>query len=132
MTYTAAAALGAGFAVLLDLAVLRTNLLCRKAFWASYLIILAFELAVDGILTGRRLVVYSPASIVGGMTPRLIGDWHVAYAPFEDLLFGFSLVLQTLAWWTWWGGRLARRRALSASEVAMTTAASDNSRGSRG
>jgi hypothetical protein len=28
------------------------------------------------------------------------------FAPVEDLLFGFSLVLQTTAWWVWWGRRL--------------------------
>jgi hypothetical protein len=72
-------------------------------FWASYAVIVVFQLIVNGILTGQRLVVYSPAAIVGGATPHLLGDWHVAYAPFEDLLFGFSLVLQTLSWWIFWG-----------------------------
>jgi lycopene cyclase domain-containing protein len=105
VSYTVAAVLGVGFAVLLDLVVLRTNLLVRKVFWASYAVILAFQLIVNGVLTGQRLVVYSSAAIVGGATPHLLGDWHVAYAPFEDLLFGFSLVLQTLAWWIWWGRR---------------------------
>jgi lycopene cyclase domain-containing protein len=103
VTYTIVALLGVGFAVVLDLAVLRTTLLLRKVFWASYVVILAFQLIVNGILTGQRLVVYSPAAIVGGATPHLLGDWHIAYAPFEDLLFGFSLVLQTLSWWMFWG-----------------------------
>jgi hypothetical protein len=31
------------------------------------------------------------------------------YAPVEDLLFGFALVVQTLAWWVWWGRRAAVR-----------------------
>jgi len=96
MTYTLAAALGVGFAAVLDLAVLRTNLLRRKVFWASYAVILVFQLLVNGILTGQRLVVYASADIIG---------WRVAYAPVEDLLFGFSLVLQTLTWWVWWGRR---------------------------
>lgn len=105
MTYTTAAVLGVGFAAVLDLAILRTNLLRRKVFWTSYAVILAFQLIVNGILTGQRLVVYSSTAILGGANPRLLGDWHVAYAPIEDLLFGFSLVLQTLAWWIWWGRR---------------------------
>lgn len=109
MTYTTAAGLGVGFAITLDLALLRTNLLRRKVFWASYAIIVCFQLVVNGILTGRRLVVYSSHAIVGGATPHLLGDWHVAYAPFEDLLFGFSLVVQTLSWWVWWGRRAARQ-----------------------
>jgi lycopene cyclase domain-containing protein len=105
VTYTDAAILGVAFAVVLDLVVLRTKLLRHKAFWASYLIIVAFQLVVNGILTGRRLVVYSPAAVLGGATPHLLGDWRLAYAPVEDLLFGFSLVVQTLAWWVWWGRR---------------------------
>ncbi len=96
MTYTLAAVLGVGFAAILDLLVLRTNLLRRKVFWASYAVILVFQLLVNGILTGQRLVVYASADIIG---------WRVAYAPVEDLFFGFSLVLQTLAWWVWWGRR---------------------------
>lgn len=115
MTYTLAALAGVGFAVLLDLGLLRTNLLRRKAFWASYTIIFCFQLLVNGILTGKRLVVYSPGQILGDATPHLLSDWRVADAPVEDLLFGFSLVVQTLAWWMWWGRRLAiaRRHAMS-------------------
>jgi lycopene cyclase domain-containing protein len=110
VSYTAAAVIGVGFAVLLDLAVLRTKLLIRKVFWASYLIIIGFQLLVNGVLTGQRLVVYSSHAIVGGAAPQFLGDWHVAYAPFEDLLFGFSLVLQTLSWWVWWGRQRAGSR----------------------
>lgn len=105
MTYTAAAMLGVALAVVLDLVVLRTNMLRRKVFWGSYAVVLGFQLVVNGILTGQRLVVYSSSAILGGATPRLLGDWHVAYAPVEDLLFGFSLVLQTISWWIWWGRR---------------------------
>jgi lycopene cyclase domain-containing protein len=105
VTYTAAAVLGVGVAAVIDLVVLRTQLLLRKVFWASYVVILGFQLLVNGVLTGRRLVVYSPAAILGGSTPRLLGDWHVAYAPVEDLLFGFSLVLFTLSCWIFWGRR---------------------------
>jgi lycopene cyclase domain-containing protein len=100
VTYTVAALLGVAFAAGLDLVVLRTNLLRRKVFWTSYLIVVCFQLVVNGILTGRRLVVYSLGAIIG---------WRVAYAPVEDLLFGFSLVLQTLAWWVWWGRRGVQR-----------------------
>lgn len=103
MTYTIAAAIGVGFAALLDLVILRTSLLRRRLFWVSYLVIVAFQLVVNGILTGQRLVVYAPNAILGDATPHLLGDWRVAYAPVEDLLFGFSLILQTLAWWNWWG-----------------------------
>lgn len=109
MSYTAAAVAGVVAAAVLDVAVLRTALLRRRVFWASYAVILAFQLVVNGVLTGRQLVVYSPADILGSATPVLIGHWRVAYAPIEDLLFGFSLVLQTLAWWVWWGRRGVQR-----------------------
>lgn len=109
MSYTAAAAVGVAGAVLLDLLLLRTMLLRRKAFWTSYAIVLAFQLVVNGILTGRRLVTYSDAAIVG---TRLV------YAPVEDVLFGFSLVLQTLAWWVWWGRRARQARTSAGAATA--------------
>ena len=96
MSYTTAALIGAAGAVLLDAVLLRTFLLRRKAFWTSYAIILSFQLIMNGVLTGRHIVDYAPAAIIG---------WRFAYAPVEDLLFGFSLVVQTLAWWVWWGRR---------------------------
>jgi lycopene cyclase domain-containing protein len=113
VTYTVATIIGVGFAVVLDIVVLRTKLLARKVFWASYVVILCFQLAVNSVLTGQRLVIYSPDAILGGAAPRLLGDWRIAYAPVEDLAFGFSLVLQTLSWWIWWG-----RRATTASPAA--------------
>lgn len=101
MSYTAAAIVGVVAAALLDLVVLRTRLLCRKAFWTSYVIVLAFQLLVNGIFTGRRLVTYDAQTILGV---------RVAYAPVEDILFGFSLALQTLSWWVWWGRRAHQAR----------------------
>jgi len=106
VSYTQAAVLGVVLTVLLDLLVLRTRLLARRTFWVAYAIIVFFQLVTNGILTGRRVVTYDPAAILGGATPRLLGDGRVLYAPVEDLLFGFALVLQTLAWWVWWGRRL--------------------------
>ena len=114
MSYTTAAAAGVVAAALLDLVVLRTMLLRRKAFWTAYAIVLCFQLVVNGVLTGQRLVTYSPGDIVGT---------RVAYAPVEDLVFGFSLVLQTLAWWVWWGRRArhARTAAGAATAARVTT-----------
>jgi lycopene cyclase domain-containing protein len=101
VSYTALALLGVLLAVVLDLLVLRTRLLTRRAFWVSYAIILFFQLLTNGVLTGRDIVTYDPNTIVG---------LHIAYAPVEDLLFGFSLVVQTLAWWVWWGRRGVQQR----------------------
>jgi lycopene cyclase domain-containing protein len=97
MTYTALAVGGLVISVGLDMAVLRTRLVLRRAFWTSYAIVLFFQLLTNGWLTGREIVRYDELAIVG---------LRIAFAPVEDLLFGFSLVLQTLAWWVWWGRRL--------------------------
>jgi lycopene cyclase domain-containing protein len=96
VSYTVAAFLGAGAAVLLDLVVLRTRLLLGVVFWATYPIVLVFQLVANGILTGRGVVRYDPAAVLG---PRVV------YAPVEDLVFGFALVLASLALWVWWGRR---------------------------
>jgi lycopene cyclase domain-containing protein len=96
MSYTTLAVLGVAVAVVLDLAVLRTRLLTRRVFWVSYAIIVFFQLVTNGILTGRHIVTYDSDAILG---------LRIVYAPVEDLLFGFSLVVQTLAWWVWWGRR---------------------------
>ena len=96
MSYTALALLGVVLAVALDVAVLRTRLVTRRVFWTAYAIVLVFQLLTNGWLTGRDIVTYDPDTILGA---------RLAFAPVEDLLFGFSLVLQTLAWWVWWGRR---------------------------
>lgn len=96
MTYTAAAVLGVAGAVAVDLLVLRTRLLTSLVFWATYPIVLVFQLLSNGILTGRGVVRYAPDAVTG---------LRVAYAPVEDLLFGFALVLFTLSLWVWTGRR---------------------------
>lgn len=98
MSYTALAVLGVAAAVALDLAVLRTRLLRSRAFWTAYAIIVFFQLLTNGWLTARDIVTYDDDAILGS---RLV------FAPVEDLLFGFSLVVQALAWWVWWGRRLS-------------------------
>ena len=96
MNYTVAAVLGVVGAAAVDLGLLRTALLGRRAFWTAYGIVLFFQLVVNGLLTGLRIVRYDPDVIVG---------WRVAYAPVEDLLFGFALVLVTLSGWVAAGRR---------------------------
>ena len=98
MTYTQAALVGVVATVLLDLYVLRTRLLTRKVFWTAYAIVVFFQLVTNGILTGRDIVTYDPDVILG---------LRIVFAPVEDLLFGFALVVQTLAWWVWLGRRLS-------------------------
>lgn len=108
MSYTASVAVGLALTGLLDTVLLRTFLLRRRIFWVSYAIVVVFQLVVNGVLTGRGVVRYDPGAIIG---------LRVAYAPVEDLLFGFCLVAQTLIWWVWLGRRAAR------SATAPSTAA---------
>jgi lycopene cyclase domain-containing protein len=96
VSYTVAAFLGVLGALAVDLLVLRTRLVTRRTWWVSYAIVLFFQLITNGVLTGRRVVRYDPDAILG---------LRIAYAPVEDLLFGFAMVLLTLSVWVW----LARR-----------------------
>ncbi|NUR73802.1 MAG: lycopene cyclase domain-containing protein [Hamadaea sp.] len=96
MTYTASVILGVLAAVVIDLWVLRTRLLAGLVFWATYPIVLLFQLLSNGVLTGRGVVRYADWTILG---------LRIAYAPIEDLLFGFALVLLTLSIWVWLGRR---------------------------
>jgi lycopene cyclase domain-containing protein len=106
MTYTAAALLGVAGALAVDLLVLRTRLVTRAVFWATYPIIIGFQLLSNGILTGRGIVIYDPAAILG---------WRIAFAPVEDLLFGFAVVLFTLSLWVWLGRRGVQREPAAGS-----------------
>ena len=114
MTYTAAALLGVFLALVVDLFVLRTRLVTRLVFWATYPIIITFQLLSNGILTGRGIVLYDPAAIIG---------WRIAYAPVEDLLFGFAMVTLTLASWAAVNRRAntARRRGFDTDTRRSST-----------
>ena len=105
MTYTQLAVIGVCAVVVVDFAVLRTRLLMRRAFWVSYAIIVFFQLVTNGVLTGFSIVQYSGEDIVGSDRVAFIGDGRIAWAPVEDLLFGFAVVVLTLSLWVWWGRR---------------------------
>jgi lycopene cyclase domain-containing protein len=108
MNYTVAAVLAVVAVVVIDLLVARTKLLRRKAFWTAYGIVLFFQLIVNGLLTGLRIVRYDRGAITGV---------HIVFAPVEDLLFGFALVTLTLILWVW-VGRRAHARAGPAAPAA--------------
>ena len=117
MTYTELCVVALVASLVLDLFVLRTRLVKRRAFWVSYAIIIGFQLLTNGWLTGRRIVTYNADVVIGGAEPVLLGSGRLFYAPVEDLAFGFALVLQTLAWWVFWGRRGVQREIRqSASE----------------
>jgi len=108
MTYTELTIIGVLTVIALDLVVFKTKLLRRRVFWVSYSIVIFFQLVTNGILTGFGIVEYDGAAIIGSSTlkdspPTLIGDGRLVYAPIEDLLFGFCLVMLTLILWVWLG-----------------------------
>lgn len=110
MTYTAIGVLAVVIAVLLDLFVFKTRMVTRAVFWSSYAIIVFFQLITNGLFTGTQIVKYDGAAIMGGSSPAdsaptFLGDGRIAFAPAEDLLFGFSLILLSLSLWVFWGRR---------------------------
>ena len=109
MTYTQAAVLGVIGALAVDLFGWRTRLVTRRVWWVSYAIVVFFQLLTNGFLTGRRIVRYNPDDIIGNGGPRFFGDGRIVYAPVEDLLFGFAMVLLTVSTWVWLGRRARRR-----------------------
>lgn len=118
MTYTQIGVVAVVAVVLIDLFGFRTKLITRRVFWVSYAIIFIFQLITNGVLTGFRIVRYSGDAIVGSSTPLdgpppFLGDGRIMFAPFEDLLFGFALVLLTLVMWVWLG-RIGVQRTPSA------------------
>ena len=105
MSYSALAVTAVVAVLVVDLAVYRTRMVTRPVFWVAYAIVIVFQLLMNGVLTGLDVVEYDPDAIWG---PR------IAYAPVEDLLFGFALVTLTLATWAAVNRRAntARRRGL--------------------
>ena len=104
--YTVAAAIAVLSVVLADLLVLRTALVRTRNWWTAYGIVLVFQLVTNGWLTGRGIVRYDGGAILGSERVVFIGDGRIAYAPVEDLAFGFALVLLTCATWVWAGSRV--------------------------
>ncbi len=108
MSYTVASVTAVAAAVALDV-VLRTRLLRSRSWWTAYGIVLLFQLLTNGWLTGRGIVRYAGSAILGSGRIVAFGDGRVAYAPVEDLGFGFALVLASCAMWVW-AGRGGPRR----------------------
>ena len=93
--YTVPAVLAVLAVCLLELLVLRTGLFRRSAYWLSMLIVVGFQILVDGWLTklSAPIVVYDDRQITGIRFPFDI--------PVEDFLFGFALVTGVLLLWEW-------------------------------
>jgi lycopene cyclase domain-containing protein len=77
----------------LEFAVLHTGLFRRPAYWLTMLIVLGFQIPVDGWLTKRSapIVIYDDRHTSGLRFPFDI--------PVEDFMFGFALVTAVLLLW---------------------------------
>ena len=90
MMYSLLAVIAVVAAILVDLAITRSRILATGKFYFAWAILVFFQLLTNGWLTGRNIVMYDEAQIVG---------LRLAYAPVEDLLFGFALVVVTISVW---------------------------------
>jgi lycopene cyclase domain-containing protein len=91
--YTVPAIVAALAVGALELTVLRTGLFRRPAYWLSMLIVIGFQILVDGWLTklSAPIVVYDDRQTSGIRFPLDI--------PIEDFFFGFALVTAVLLLW---------------------------------
>jgi len=103
--------------VMMDLLLLRTRLVIRADFWTAYAIMVFFQLLTNGVLTGRQIVNYADDTIVGTgndvAAPELFASGRILFAPVEDLLFGFAMILLTMSVWIWLGRRGLQRTPFS-------------------
>ncbi|MEY3325474.1 MAG: hypothetical protein RJB59_196 [Actinomycetota bacterium] len=90
LTYTQITVYALIITIFFDMFVTRNSLLSTLRFWISYSIILPFQLMTNWWLTSREIVTYNPESIMG---------LRVAGAPFEDLIFGFAMILAVMSMW---------------------------------
>lgn len=98
MMYTLLAVIAVVAAILVDLLITRSRVLATGRFYFAWAILVFFQLITNGWLTGRDIVMYDEAQIV---------SLRIAYAPVEDLLFGFALIVITISVWV----MLSRRKA---------------------
>lgn len=88
----------------LELVVLRTGLFGKRAYWISMVIVLGFQIPVDGWLTklSAPIVIYDDKHTSGLRFP-----WDI---PVEDFLFGWSLVTAVLLLWVKQGQKRGERQ----------------------
>jgi len=122
VTYTQLAIASVLVVMAADMWVLRTRMVTRKVFWTSYAIVVFFQLVSNGMFTGFGIVKYDGDAIIGQTSPAsgpppFLGDGRIAFAPVEDLLFGFSLILLSISGWIWLGGRGVQRAPTSGPPI---------------
>ena len=101
--YTLPAVLAVLAVCVLELRVLRTGLFRRPAYWISMVIVVGFQIPVDGWLTklSNPIVIYNPEQMLGIRAP-----WDI---PIEDFGFGFAMVTLAILLWRRWLTRHPQR-----------------------
>ena len=91
--YTLFAAISVPLVVLVELLWARTGIFKELRYWLAMLIVLGFQVPVDGWLTklSDPIVIYAPEFMLGVRFP-----WDI---PIEDFAFGWSMVTLTLITW---------------------------------
>ena len=91
--YTLPAVIGLIAVIVLELGILHTGLFRRPAYWISMVIVVGFQILVDGWLTklSAPVVIYDEHHTIGVRFPFDI--------PVEDFLFGWALVTAVLLLW---------------------------------
>jgi lycopene cyclase domain-containing protein len=91
--YTVMAVAATGGVVGAELTWLRTGIFRLKAYWVSMVIVVGFQIVVDGWLTklSSPIVAYNADEFSGWRFPLDI--------PVEDFLFGFALVTTAILLW---------------------------------
>jgi lycopene cyclase domain-containing protein len=91
--YTVPAIVAVLVVIALELVLLRTGLFRRPAYWISMVIVLGFQVPVDGWLTklSAPIVIYDDQHTSGLRYPFDI--------PVEDFLFGWAMVTAVLLLW---------------------------------
>jgi len=99
LLYTVPAVASVVVVVLLELLWLRTGIFTTLRYWISMVIVMAFQVPVDGWLTklSDPIVLYDEGEMTGVRIP-----WDI---PVEDFAFGFGMVTLTMLVWL----RLGRR-----------------------
>jgi lycopene cyclase domain-containing protein len=91
--YTVPAVVAVVAVCVMEFAVLRTGLFRHAAYWISMVIVLAFQILVDGWLTklSAPIVIYDDRHTTGLRFPFDI--------PVEDFMFGWAMVTAVLLLW---------------------------------
>lgn len=91
--YPGFSVLAALMVVLLELAVFRTGLFRRRAYWIAMAVIFAFQVPVDGWMTklSDPIVIYNPDVLSGWRFP-----WDI---PTEEFVYAWAMLTFAMLLW---------------------------------